>query len=85
MRGRGVEDQVRSFSCLGAMHNAFVAWNTLHVGRVVEQLRAEGHVIEDAMLALTTPLLRRPLHPLGRLHFDLKRIRQALDEPSYAL
>jgi hypothetical protein len=48
---------------------------------VVEHLRAEGHQIDDATLALTVPLMRKHLNPFGRYHFDLRRIRQTLDEP----
>jgi len=76
LRGRGFDDQFRSFSRLGVLHNAVVAWNILHIGRVVDQLRAEGQAIDDATLALTTPLLRKHLNPFGRYHFDLERMRQ---------
>jgi TnpA family transposase len=55
LRGRSSDDQFRSFSCPGVLHNAVVAWNIIRVGRLVEQLRAEGHAIDDATLALTTP------------------------------
>jgi len=81
VRGRGFDDQFRSFSCLGVLHNAVVAWNIIHVGQLVERLRAEGHVIDDATLALTTPLMRRHLNPFGRYHFDLDRMRQTAGRP----
>jgi Tn3 transposase DDE domain len=78
LRGRSFEDQFRSFSCLGVLHHAVVAWNPRHVGRVVAQLRTEGHPIDDATLAMTTPLRRKHLNPFGRSHFDLERMRQTL-------
>lgn len=56
-----------------------VAWNTLHIGRVVEELRAEGHVLDEATLSLTTPLLHKHVNPYGRYHFDVDRMRQTLD------
>jgi hypothetical protein len=37
------------------LHNAVVAWNIIHIGKLVEQLRAEAQVIDDTMLAQTTP------------------------------
>jgi TnpA family transposase len=40
LRGRSFDDQLRSFSCLGVLHNAVVAWTIIRVGRLVEQLRA---------------------------------------------
>ena len=76
LRGRSFDDQLRSFSCLGVLHNAVVAWNIIRVGRLVEQLRAEGHTIDDATLALTTPLMHKHLNPFGRYQFDLARMRQ---------
>jgi Tn3 transposase DDE domain len=78
LRGRGFEDQLHSFSCLGVLHNAVVAWNLGRLGPLVAQLRAEGHAVEEATLALTTPLLRKHLNPFGRYHFDLRRMRQTL-------
>ncbi len=58
------------------LHNAVVAWNIMHIGKLVEQLRAECHVIDATMLAQTTPLIRKHLNPFGRYHFDLDRMRQ---------
>ena len=78
LRGRSFDDQFRSFSCLGVLHNAVVAWNIIHVGKVVAQLRAEGHAIDDATLALTTPLMHKHLNPFGRYQFDLARMRQTV-------
>lgn len=54
-----------------------VAWNIIHVGKLVEQLRSEGVTIDDATLSLTTPLLRKHLNAFGRYHFDLKPIRSS--------
>lgn len=56
-----------------------VAWNTLHIGHVVEELRTEGHVLDEPTLALTTPLLHKHVNPYGRYHFDVDRMRQTLD------
>jgi hypothetical protein len=64
------------------LHNAVVAWNLLHVGGVVAQLRAEGHAIDDATLAVTTPLMGTHLNPFGRYQFDLARMRQTLERPA---
>jgi TnpA family transposase len=78
LRGRSFDDQYRSFSCLGVLHNAVVAWNIIRIGRLVEQLRAEGHTIDDATLALTTPLMHKHLNPFGRYQVDLARMRQTV-------
>ena len=79
LRGREFGDQLHTFSCLSVLHNAVVAWNTWHIGRVVEELRVEGHVLDEATLSLTTPLLHKHVNPYGRYHFDVDRMRQTLD------
>ena len=79
LRGREFGDQIHTFSCLSVLHNAVVTWNTLHIGPVVEQLRAEEHPIDDTILSLTTPLLRKHINPFGKYHFDLERMRQTAD------
>jgi TnpA family transposase len=84
LHGRSFDDQLRSFSCLGVLHNAVVAWNIIRIGRLVEQLRAEGHAIDDTTLALTTPLMRKHLNPFGRYQFDLDRMRQTVPSISPA-
>jgi hypothetical protein len=66
-------------ACRAACTMRWFAWNTLHIGPVVEQLRAEGHTIDDATLSLTTPLLRKHINPFGKYHFDLERMRQTAD------
>jgi TnpA family transposase len=76
MRGREFGDQVNTFSCLSILHNAVVAWNTIQIGRIVSDLRAEGHQIEDETLSHVTPLLRKHINPFGRYYFDLNRMQQ---------
>jgi hypothetical protein len=44
----------------------------------VEHLRAEGHAVDDAVLALTTPLMHKHLNLFGRYHFDVERMRQTV-------
>ena len=60
------------------LHNAVVAWNIIHVGKFVEQLRAEGHT-DDATFALTMPLMHKHVNPFGRYHFDLTRMRHSVN------
>lgn len=77
VRGRTFQDQVNTFSCLAVLHNTVVVWNTLRIGEVVAQLRAEGHVITDEDLARTSPLLHAHINPFGQYRFDLDRMRRA--------
>lgn len=65
VRGRTFQDRVNTISCLAVLHNAVVVWNTLRIGEIVTQLRAEGHVITDEDLARTSPLLHAHINPFG--------------------
>lgn len=47
----------------GDYRNTAVAWNTLHIGRVVEELRTEGYALDVATLTLATPLLDKHMNP----------------------
>ncbi len=77
MRSRTFQDQVNTFSCLAVLHNAVVVWNTLRIGEVIAQLRAEEHAITDKELARTSPLLHAHINPFGQYRFDLERMRCA--------
>ena len=63
MRGREFGDQVHTLGCLSVLHNNVVVWNTLHIGCVVDELRAERQAIDDATLSLTTPLFHQHMNP----------------------
>jgi hypothetical protein len=58
-----------------------VARDTLHLGPIAGQLRAEGQGIDDAILGLTTPLFRKHVNPFGKDHFELERMRQTEGGP----
>jgi len=76
LRGREFGYQIQTFSCLSVLRNAVVAWNMLQIEDILNQLRAEGNMIDDETLSLVTPLIRKHINPFGRYHFDLNRIRQ---------
>jgi len=43
-------------TCLSLLSNAVVVWNTVHMTRIIEQLRAQGETITDDELARISPL-----------------------------
>jgi TnpA family transposase len=59
LQGREFGDQVQTFSCLSALHNAVVAWNMLQIEDIDNQLRAEGNKIDDETMSHVTPLIRK--------------------------
>ena len=59
----------RNSQCLSVLHNAMVAWNMIHIARIVAELRAEGPQFEDETQSHVTPLMRKHVNPFGRLSF----------------
>jgi hypothetical protein len=55
-----------------------VAWNMMQMDTIVAHVRAEGHQMDDETLSHVTLLMRKPINPFGRYHFDLTRMRQDL-------
>ena len=45
-------------SCLSLLSNAVLVWNTVHIARIVAQLRAAGHDTRDDDLARVSPLMQ---------------------------
>jgi len=43
------------------------------------ELRAEGHILDDVTLTLTTSLFHKHINPFGRYHFYVEWMRQTLD------
>jgi DNA-binding transcriptional ArsR family regulator len=68
---------VHTFSCLSILHNAVVAWNMIHIARIVAELRAEGHQNRSPVLngcfrldVLSTPARVVELRYFGGLTVD---------------
>jgi TnpA family transposase len=76
VRGYELKDQMHTFSCLAVLHNAVVAWNTQHLAQLIEQLRTEGHVVDEQDLRQISPLLRKHINSFGRYHFNLDRMKR---------
>lgn len=52
-------------SCLSLLSNAVLVWNTIQFEKIVNQLRSQGHTIQDEDLAHVTPLLYAHVIPHG--------------------
>ena len=59
------EEIMNKASCLSLLSNAVLVWNTVHMERIVTQLRAAGHEISDEDLAHVSPLLHSHVTPNG--------------------
>jgi TnpA family transposase len=73
LRRRQEEAQTNQAQCLNLLTNAVVVWNTLYMARVLEELLREGICIDEADLALLSPVRSAHLNPYGKFDFDVER------------
>jgi len=76
LRRHEQEDQANQASCLTLVTNAVVTWNTVYIGAVVEELRAECHVITGESLGHLSSVLYDYINPYGTNQFDLDAAAQ---------
>jgi TnpA family transposase len=64
------EEIMNKASCLSLLCNAVLVWNTVHMSRIIKQLRATGVTITDEEVALISPLAYAHVIPNGTYFFD---------------
>ncbi len=74
------EEVMNKASCLSLLSNAVLVWNTVHIDRIVAQLRAAGNIILDEDLARVSPLLRKHITPNGSYFQSPRRMALAIPE-----
>lgn len=67
-------------SCLSILSNAALIWNTIEIGKIIEQLRLGGEEINDEHIAGISPLIFRHIIPSGTYHF-----REVIEADTIAL
>ena len=83
-RSGDYEEVMNKASCLSLLSNAVLVWNTVHIARIVAQLRAAGHDVNDDDLARVSPLMHAHVIPNGS-YFQSPRQRAApAPEPAMA-
>jgi hypothetical protein len=70
LRIEDYEEMMNKASCLSLLCNAVLVWNTVHMSRIIEQLRATGVTITDEEVALSSPLAYAHVIPNGTYFFD---------------
>ena len=71
-------------SCLSLLSNAVLVWNTVHITRIVDQLRAAGHEVKYEDLARVSPLAHAHVVPNGSYFQSPRRRAEAAPEPVMA-
>jgi TnpA family transposase len=63
------EEIMNKVSCLSILSNAALIWNSIEIGKIIEQLRLSGEEIKDEHIAGISPLIFRHIIPSGTYHF----------------
>ncbi len=82
-RSGDYEEVMNKASCLSLLSNAVLVWNTVHIARIVAQLRTAGHEVRDDDLARVSPLAHAHVIPNGS-YFQSPRQR-AVQAPRPAM
>lgn len=69
-RDADVNEIMNKTSCLSLLSNAAVIWNTIHMQKIVDQLRAAGETVKEEDLARNWPLLHAHIIPNGMYDFS---------------
>jgi TnpA family transposase len=73
IRQRQEEELTNQASCLNLITNAVVTWNTLYMEAAINQLRREGHQINDEDISRLSPTRYEHLNPYGIYPFDIEK------------
>ena len=83
-RSGDYEEVMNKASCLSLLSNAVLVWNTVHIARIVGQLRAAGHEVRDEDLARVSPLAHAHVIPNGSYFQSPRRRTEVVAEPIMA-
>ena len=72
------EEIMNKASCLSLLSDAVLVWNTVHIDRIITQLRANGHAVADEDLARVSPLIHAHVIPNGTYFQSQRRRTDAL-------
>lgn len=64
------EEIMNKASCLSLVSNAVLVWNTHHMQKIVDDLRAEGYDIKGEHLQKISPLMFKHIQIYGTYHFE---------------
>ena len=67
------ENLANQSACLTLVTNAVVAWNTIYMQAVIEQLSVEGLKIDETDFVHLSPARYEHINPYGRYEFDVAK------------
>jgi TnpA family transposase len=66
--------QTNQAGCLNVATNAIVAWNTVYMQAVIDQLKAEGYDVQDDDLKHISPARHEHINPYGKYEFNVETV-----------
>lgn len=69
IRRKQAENQSESARCLTLLTNVVLLWNTVYMQEVLQQLQAEGYVIDEAHFEYLSPCRYEHINRLGKYSF----------------
>jgi TnpA family transposase len=71
IRRRHLEDQLNQAGCLNLVTNAVIVWNTIYMSAAIEQLRREGHQVDEADVRHLSPARYEHINVFGKYVFPV--------------
>jgi len=59
--------------CLNLLTNCVITWNTVYMAAAIDQLRREGHAVQDSDLAYLSPCRCEQINPYGEYDFEMSK------------
>ena len=58
-------------TCLNLLSNRVITWNTVYMGAAIDQLRQEGHPVQESDPAYLSPCRYEHINPYGKYEFEV--------------
>jgi TnpA family transposase len=72
IRKRDPEDQLNQAACLNLVVNAVAVWNTIYMQAALEQLKKEGHEINEKDVEHLSPARSEHINVYGKYYFNVE-------------
>lgn len=75
IRRSQLEAQTNQASALTLVTNAIICWNTRYISAIIDQLRKEGHTVNDSDIAHLSPCRFAHINKYGKYFFNVEKER----------
>ncbi len=73
IRKSQLQDQANQANALTLVTNAVIVWNTRYMEAIINQLKSEGHTVNEEYLAHISPCRFNHLNKYGRYNFNVDK------------